>query len=281
MKKSTKLAHLHHKMRAVSLFGSALFIIAVAVQSVATGAIIWYFGVSQSYMSANTVGLFCVLALAALLPPLAAFMIGDRSTKVRSHYEHFYNGVLFAFMTIWLSTFISFYVAPALFSFELPYLAGDFYSVLPAVIALGLVIAIGVGYGHKRHQKLLHEYLPFKLAFIIPLLALVAGGAWDLVHQLADPNPSVYGMMVVVPVIIQVAMLGISYLLSSERKVGDRLVEASVCASIGFFAAMIAGQLPYFGFGIATDIIVPSAIGVLVWLAFLYFYFYRRTDKLN
>jgi len=281
MKKSTKIAHIHHKMRTVSVFGSALFIAAIAVQAVVAGTVLWYLRVFETSAAINAAGAFGLLALAGVLPPLVAFFIGDRSTKVRSRYEHFYNGMLFAFMTIWLSMFITFYVAPLLAGVKVPFLADELSGIWPAMVSLVIAIAIGIEYGHKRHQKLLHEFLPFKLALTIPLIALIAGSAWELIRQLASPNPSVYGMIILLPVILMVGLLVISYFLSVERNAGAKLTEACISASVGLFAIMIASQLRYAGFGIATDILVPSAIGIFVWLAFLYFYFYRRTDKLN
>ena len=281
MKKSTKIAHIHHKMRTVSLFGSALFIAAITIQAVVAGTVLWYLRVFETSVAINAAGAFGLLALAGILPPLIAFFIGDRSTKVRSKYEHFYNGMLFAFMTIWLGMFITFYIAPSLSGIKIPFLTNEFGGIWPAMFALAIAIAIGIEYGQKRHQKLLHEFLPFKLALTIPLIALIAGSAWELIRQLASPNPSVYGLMIIMPVILMVGLLVISYTLSTERTPGDKLTEACVSASIGLFAIMIASQLRYAGFGIATDILVPSAIGILVWLAFLYFYFYRRTDKLS
>lgn len=268
-------------MRTVSLFGAALFISALIIGAFGVGSAIWYLSLLGSSAVVSAAGEFGKLALAGVLPPLAAFIVGDRSTKVRSRYEHFYNGVLFALMTSWLSMFITFFVVPQLPVFKFPFLAAELNAMWPALLALVIAIVIGLEYGHKRHQKLLHEYLPFKLALTIPLIALIAGSAGELIRQLASPNPSVYGMIVMVPLILMVGLLVISYFLSTERNAGDRLTEASICASIGLFATMIASQIPYFGFGISTEVIVPSVIGILVWLAFLYFYFYRRTDSLK
>lgn len=281
MKKSTKLAHIHHKMRTVSLFGVGLFVAAIIVQAAVVGNIVWYFTMLKSSASVNGIGLFAMLALAGLLAPLAAFMIGDRSTKVRSRYEHFYNGVLFAFMVVWLSMFFTYYVAPLMPGFKLPLVSSDFNALWPVIIALVISIVIGVEYGYKRHQKLLHEYLPFQLALVLPLLALILGSAWGLLHQLASPYPSAYGMVIVVPLLLWLVLLGISYYLSTERTMSGKVTESCVSASIGLFAVMIASQIPFYGFGLATDILVPSAIGTLVWLAFVYAYYYRLTDKLS
>lgn len=281
MKKSTKIAHLHHKMRTVSLFGSALFIVAVIVQAVIAGTVIWHLRVFEASAAISAAGAFGVLTLAGILPPLIAFTIGDRSTKVRSRYEHFYNGILFAFMTIWLGMFIALFVAPRVSGFLPPYVTDDLGGIWPAVLALVVAIVIGIEYGYKRHQKLLHEYLPFKLAFVISLLALIAGSIWELARQLASPNPSVYGIVIMVPILLMIGLLVISYFLSTEKGAGNKLTEACVAASVGLFAIMIASQIPYFGFGISTQIIMPSVIGILVWLTFLYFYFYRQTDSLK
>lgn len=268
-------------MRTISIFGAALFIAAVVIQAIVVGTVVWYYRTFDSSTVGNASGVFSMVALSGLLAPLAAFVVGDRSTKVRSRYEHFYNGVLFALMTIWLSMFIAIFVTPLLPSLQVSSLTNGFNGVWPAIVALVVAIVIGIEYGRKRHQKPLHEYLPFKIALIIPLLALIAHSGWELIRQLASPNPSVYGMMIVVPFILMVGLLVISYFLSTERSSGDKLMEACISASIGLFAMMIAAQIPYFGFGISTEILIPSAIGILVWLSFLYLYFYRRTDKLN
>ena len=242
---------------------------------------IWYMRLFQSSAAINAIGAFSVLALSGIVPPLAAFIIGDRSTRPRSRYEHFYNGTLFAFMAIWLNMFIALFIAPRVTGFIKPYITSDLSGIWPAIVALVITIVIGIEYGRKRHQKLLREFLPFQLAFAISLLTLIAGSAWELIRQLASPNPSVYGAMIVLPLILMVILVVISYYLSSERGILNKLTEACIAASVGLFAAMAASQVPYFGFGVSTEIIVPSAIGILVWLAFLYFYFYRRTDKLS
>lgn len=281
MKKSTKLAHIHHKMRTVSIFGSALFIAAIIVQVVIAGSVIWYLRIFGSASIVNAAGAFGMLALSGALPPLAAFLIGDRSTKARSRYEHFYNGVLFAFMTTWLGMFITFFIAPLLPQFSLPFLAEELSGLWPAAASLVIAIVVGIEYGRKRHQKQLIEYLPFKLAFTIPLIALIAGSAGELIRQLINPSPTIYGVIVVVPILLMVGLLSISYALSTETKPGDKLTEACVAASVGMFATMVAAQIPYFGFGVSTEIIVPAVVGIMVWLAFLYFYFYRRADRLK
>ncbi len=281
MKKSTKLAHIHHKMRTVSLFGVGLFIAALVVQSIVVGNIVWYFTMLKSSAGVNGAAVFAMFALAGLLAPLAAFLIGDRSTKIRSRYEHFYNGVLFAFMAVWLSMFLEFYVAPLMPGLKVPYLGDTMQALWPIVAALVVSIVIGIEYGHKRHQKLLHEYVPFQIALTVPLIALIAGSAWGLIRQLASPYPSAYGMVIIVPLLLWLVLLGISYYLSTEKTMPGKITESCVSASIGLFAVMIASQIPYYGFGLATDILVPSAIGTLVWLAFVYVYYYRLTDKLS
>ena len=107
-------------MRTVSLFGTGLFVAAVAVQAVLAGTAIWYMRLFQSSAAINAIGAFSVLALSGIVPPLAAFIIGDRSTRPRSRYEHFYNGTLFAFMAIWLNMFIALFIAPRVTGFIKP-----------------------------------------------------------------------------------------------------------------------------------------------------------------
>ena len=277
MKKMTKLAHLHHKMRTVSLFGVALFIAAVIIQAAVVGTTIWHLGFATANARVNAAFLLGVVALSGLLPPLVAFTIGERSTQTRSRYEHFYNGVLFAMLAIWVVMFISLLVSP-LVAANAP---AQFNTLWPAMVAIVVVLCLGLAYGKKRHQKLLHEYQPFQLALVLSLFVLVAMSMVELMGRLISPYPTAYGLAIVVPVLMQLTMVAVPYHLSKEKTMLGKLTEAAIAASVGLFAAMVGGQIPLNNRIAAMDILVPALIGMLVWVAFVYYYFYRVRDRLG
>lgn len=264
-------------MRTVSLFGAALFVAAVVVQTFAVGSLLWRTSLTESESAASPLLLVSMVLASALLTPLIAFTIGDKATKARSRYEHFYNGVLFALLAIWLGILVGQFIVP-LFVSGLSYVASMAWS---AVIVIAMVLGLGVAYGKKRHQKLLHEYEPYQIALVLTLFALVATSLLQLVTSLLNPYPTEYGFAIVIPALMQVVMIVVPYRLSREKTVLGRLTESAIAASIGFTAVMIVGQIPMYGLGAATNIIVPSAVGVIVWLAYLYQYYYRVRDRLG
>lgn len=265
-------------MKVVSLFGIGLFVLAVIVQATLAGSVFWHLSLLESGRYVNVAGSFLLIVLAAILPPVAAYFIGDKSTKNRSQYEHHYNGVLFALLSVWITLAVTVYIVPAIPMVTIPYVTDEFNKLWPAVVAVIVAIAIGITYGHKRHQVLLHEYLPFQVALITPLAALVASSAIGTVAELANPLPSAYGMLMLVPLFVMGLMLVVPLILSAEKSLMGKLTEAVLAASVGLFAVMIASQIPFFGLGIGTDIIIPALAGLVTWLAYLYYYYYRKTD---
>lgn len=278
MKKSTKVLHLHHKMKVVSLFGVALFVAAVAVQAVLAGTTYWHLRTFDIDGGVNAAGSFLLVMVAALIPPLAAYLVGDKATKVRSEYEHHYNGILFAFLTVWLGLAVTVVAGSTLGEVRIPYLDAELNRLWPAAIALMIAIAIGISYGAHRHQKPLHDYLLFKLVFIGALATFIAAGFISTLVDILSPYPSIYGWALLVPIAIVVLMMVVPLTLSKEKTFTGKLMEAMLAVSAGIFAIMVASQIPFSGLGIATSIVVPALVGIVTWLAFLYYYFYRKTD---
>lgn len=273
MKKSTKVAHLNHKMRTVGLFGTGLFVAFVIINTFMVGSAALTFGVlKMGHLIAGNI----IAALAAFAIPLIAYVIGDSSTNSRSKYDHYYNGVLFAFMSFGLSALISIFMYAFLPGAVELLNNGPVSQFIPSLIALAIALVIGRMYHKQRRQQELDTYKPFQIAYVTPVLLMtLAGmvalfgdsfgatrGAW---HDVAAIQLLLVGVMVLVPMF-----------LSHRTTILGKLTETTIGLSIGSLAVMVFSQISLKGFGNLIDPLIPFMMGALVWLAFVYYYFYRK-----
>lgn len=273
MKKSTKIAHINHKMRTVSVFGTAIFVAFVAVQSFTVGSAILQYGELQigGVVAGNIIG-----ALVAFAIPPVAYFIGDNSTKSRSRYEHYYNGVLFALMSLGLGLLIS------LFLYAFIPGASDFLNTtvlsqfIPSVIALCIALIVGRAYHKKRHQHELDAYRPFQVAFITPMLLMSVAGVVALIGDAFGSARGVWHDVAAIQLLLMVVMLVVPLFLTHRTTLPGRLMDTYIAFGIGTLSILVFSQVSLQGFGDLIDPLIPFMLGSLVWLAFVYYYFYRK-----
>jgi hypothetical protein len=273
MKKSTKIAHLNHRMRTVSMFGTALFVAFVIVNAFMVGSTALVLGeLKMSHIIAGNI----VVALAAFAIPLVAYFIGDSSTNSRSKYEHYYNGVLFAFMSFGLSLLVSLFMYAFIpGAVELLNL-NQFAQFIPSLIALAIALLIGRLYHKQRHQKQLDAHLPFQVAYITPMLLLAVAGAFSLFSDAFGSTRGAWHDVAAIQLLLMMVMIFVPLFLSHRTTLLGKLTDTFIAFGIGNLAVIVFSQISMKGFGDLIDPLIPFIMGTLVWLAFVYYYYYRK-----
>ena len=274
MKKSlAKLsAYEQHKMKWTVRFGYAMFAIVVV-----NTLIMWSSFVYGLTLLHGPVGpLFTQFAwylitsgLGAILPPLVAYLVGERGGKTNTKYEHRYNGVLFAILASWLS------IASSLYPWTY-----DAMAYMPAVSAgIALVTALIIAFVYGRHKKpiSLERYLPYQLALTMTIALIVVSGLVSTLQALdVAKNPSLYAL-IGAEVLICCIVLWAGYRASRESGRWPRLIDSIIALSISVWTINLSMMLLMY-LHVATLInIAPVLLGILCWGVYLYLIHLRIT----
>lgn len=146
-----------YRMELTAWFGLAIFAVGLVAQLIAMNISIAVVSREWGMTPQMYVGLGISL-LTGVLPPLVAYLVGEKLVKPRSKYEHYYNGVLFAFLSVWVSAI----VGALMFSF-VPMPTGliipiEYLQYLPQLTALGVVLLLAYLYGKKYKKVALHDF---------------------------------------------------------------------------------------------------------------------------
>jgi hypothetical protein len=216
----------------------------------------------------NIIVLIIVFAIATILPMLAAYFIGDKSTRSKKETLHHYNGVLFGFAAYWVAMLMSWIGFSTVFGvsdqpYPVPLIATN---VTPVVLTIVIMSILAVVFAKKqRNNTSALEFLPYQL-----VLTISVAGTFLVPYISESPYvtfPSI-GYL-----IIPVAVSAIAYAILKKQKVSRfaRLSDALVAMTIGWVTVWITqsflsfSQLPY-----QVTSIAAYAIGLIALGAYLY-----------
>ena len=268
-------------MRVTVYFGYALFITAIVL--LAMNLFPWFNPNDPNSFNEYSLLFAATLILSALLPPIAGYFIGDRSSKVRSPLVHHYNGVLFAVLGFWLSAVLA-TTASVLgwFDFVNSMELHALTTLLPPLVTVAILVALGVFYAkHTRHQKGLDDYVPYRAVFISSFVSLFLMSGITVVRDAFTGYDAWSSLAaLVLPSILLVAFtaFGAWLLGRANGTVGERIMHSLVATSYVLVAITLIGQISFI---IDSDnqyaATLAFALGLGAWVA--YIVLLRRASK--
>lgn len=273
MPKLSKKQALAYRMELTAWFGLAIFLLGLVAQLfIFISAWATYVRlplVAYEHISSFWSG-WALSLLAVIVPPLVAFYAGDRLAKPRSKYEPLYNGVLFAFLAIWLSAvcgtlFYSFVSVPVSLSAVFEYL-----QCVPQLVALSIVLLLAYAYGKKFKHIELHNFKPFQFLLIGSMSLLFVAGIFTLTTSIIGQAFELVALALI-GTLIGVGMVAIPYIFSSEKHSLNRLTHAFVAGSIGVWSLAAMGSLLMSVPNLESlQMIVTSVTGLAAWVVYIY-----------
>lgn len=267
MNKTKNNPTLRHKI--TTIFGYSLFGI-MALSFLLTTVIPMTFALQ--YPTArhfNIIVMIVVFAVATILPALAAYFIGDKSTRSRKDTLHHYNGVLFGFAAYWVSMFMSWIGFSTVFGvsdhpFPTPLIATN---LAPVVLTIIIMTILAVAFAKKRNKnESVLQFLPYQLILLISVAGtFVAPYISDSLYV------TFAGILILM---IPVVITGIAYVLLRKQKTSGlaRLSDALIAMSIGWIAVWVFDsfigylQLPNPIVGIPAYVVGLVVFGVYLYL---------------
>lgn len=203
-----------------------------------------------------------VSGIAAILPPVVAYLVGQRGGSTDSPYEHRYNGVLFAMLAGWLSLTFGF----------LPFTL-DSMAVVPLVSgALSLLIALIVAffYGRSRRPVSLEAFTPYRVMLVGALIAIIIQGLVSMLGSMGiSQDPSAIAISIAT-IGIFVLIIWFGYRASLEASRWSRVIDSIIAFSIGMWTINLVSLL-LMNLRVTTLVgITPTLVGLVAWGVYLY-----------
>lgn len=269
------------QQRITVYFGYGLFLFTIVAILVSLAPLAWMLA-NPKVLHWSVIATMTTFILAAIVPPLVGYFIGDTSTRQKSKLTHHYNGVLFAILGYWITVIVGagmFFVDINAISFGMPtYIVGSF---LPVVVALVALIILGIFYArHTKHQHSLLKYLPFRIGllvtvgalFVISGISIASGTSYG-----AELQGSIAVLFLPVVMIAILVAFGAWGMGKANGTVGERLVKSIITLSYAFIAMTFITQLLWFNPALASWGIV---VGIALWVALIIlFRRYPITEK--
>lgn len=225
------------------------------------------------------ISLFASMALAAVIPPLVAYFVGDHAAKARLKpvVDHF-NGVLLAFCAFWLWLVLT--AASATWQIKLPTnfpVSENIMRFWPSIAAAVVTVVLALGYRSTRSKRTLIHYRPFGAIFLLALILWPSVGSiisvYDLARTTTNVNDYILALQpVVITTLAIVTMFVASYFISKyrEKTTYIRFVMAAIIATIGALGISVAGQLlAYLQLDAPLIVLFASFAGLAIWTAYL------------
>lgn len=221
----------------------------------------------------NIIVLVIAFAIAAILPALTAYFIGDKSTRSKKDTLHHYNGVLFGFAAYWVAMLLSWIGSSTVFrlsdqAFPANLIAAN---VAPGILAIIVMIILSVAFEKKQSKNAsVLQFLPYQLTLIISIVGVFAAP-----YISGSPFVTAAGIGILA---IPVVVTGIAYFVLRKQKISSlaRLADALIAMSIGWITIWVADQLLAFLRLSYPWVSVPA---IVAGLALFSVYLYLRTSK--
>lgn len=269
----SKKQALAYRMELTAWFGIAVFALGLIAQIYAF-VIMWSDFSRQPLITKGQLPTYFIgwvlPLMAAIIPPAVAFFAGERLAKPRTKYEHMYNGVLFAFLAIWLSATLSalvFTFMPVPLALAVPF---EYLEFLPQLGALAIVTVLAFAYGKKYKHIVLHDFKPYQYLLIGCMGVIFAMGAMSFAIG-AEGQAIELIAMATLGMLVSFGMIVIPYIFSNETRPLTRLTHACLAGSIGIWSligmATMLGSAPKLE---SLQVIIPSVTGLAAWFVYIY-----------
>lgn len=268
MKKTKTAPTLRHKI--TTRFGYGLFSLMVLSFLLTTLVPMLFALQYPTARHFNIVVLITVFAVATILPALAAYFIGDKSTRSKKGTLHHYNGVLFGLAAYWVAMLTSWIGFSTVFGVsDQPYPAPLIATnVAPVLLTIAIMITLAVVFAKKqgKNTSALH-FLPYQLTLVI-----AAVGAFAAPYISNSPYVTFAGIG---NLLIPVGATALAYLVLGKQKLTGlaRLSDALIAMTVGWITVWVAQSflslLPYQSTHQFIELL-SYGIGLITLLAYLY-----------
>lgn len=170
MTKHKKISASHDNITII--FGYSLF--ALTVISFLLSTVI-PFSHALTYPTArhfNIIVMVIAFAIAAIIPALISYLIGDRATHNKNKSLHHYNGVLFGIAAYWVAQVLSWVgFNSVLGASELNFLIPlAINNVLPVILAVIIMAIVAVTYTKKKNTASVLHHRPYQIVLIASIV---------------------------------------------------------------------------------------------------------------
>jgi len=213
----------------------------------------------------NIVVVLFTFTAAAVLPALASYFLGDRSTHSKNKALHHYNGILFGIAAYWVMLLLNF-VSFGAFSSELLFP----YSILVAngvPVGLTIVTMIFLAISYAKKQKRGVSVLQHRPYQIVLVGAFIASLVVNLLPQYFDA--STYLIIALLYIAIPLSMVVVSYIVLSRLRLNrwECLTASVIAVSMAYISVTSIGQLMSY---ITYIMITPILISFIIWVLYLW-----------
>lgn len=212
---------------------------------------------------------FVVLtAMTAILPPLVSYFAGTASTRPSIRFEHHYNGVLMALLSVWVLIVVN--AVLNLYPNQLYAAFSSFGNILAPVISLLVILMLTCMYYRVPRQKPLNRFLPYQLALTISIAAFVFLNSVT-VMTLANLQIDSVLPIGLATFLAFVTVIWAGYRVSLETSGFARLVDSLIAFSVAaWVATLLSHTLAYVGSTTLSGAF-PLTAGLMAWALYLYF----------
>ena len=221
----------------------------------------------------NIIAMTLAFAVAAILPALSAYFIGDRSTRSKKSTLHHYNGVLFGFAAYWVAMLMSWIGSSTVFRLSNQAFPANLITanVTPVILTIIVMIILSIAFAKKQNKNTsVLQFLPYQLTLIISIV-----GVFIAPYTSGSPYVTPAGIgILIIPI---VATLVAYFVLRKQNISGlARLSDALIAMSIGWITIWVTDPLLAF---LRLSYPAASIPAVVVGLAVFGGSLYLRTRK--
>jgi len=217
----------------------------------------------------NVIVMILVFGIAAILPALVSYIIGDKATPTKNKVLHHYNGVLFAIGAFWAAmsfSWIQFTSFQGLSDQPYP-VPMIITNITPVILTILLMAIIAVNYA--RQQKNTSSVLQYRPFQIIVIALVLISHAYPNLSGFAAVNAAAILGSVSAPIIA--TTLAYVILARYGQTPLARLSDAIVAMSIGWVATLLTSSFTAFlRLDYQSEVTLGYVVGIVVFGAYLY-----------
>lgn len=228
----------------------------------------------------RVVAMWSAMAIAAIVPPLVAYVAGNFLTKSKlKPVIHYFNGVLLALLAFWIWLFLTSFVAGWVHSPEGLKWPLQLIQFWPSLAAAVVAIAIALNYRYSKSNESLLTYGPYGVALVGTFLGVIISSPIvsiiDVSHSAKTFNEYIVAMQpTLVSTLSIIALFIIAFIMAKahEKSLYARLVLSAIATSIYIIASGVAMQaLSVLPLDLPLAVMFASLIGLAVWGIYLFF----------
>jgi len=267
-----KHKHIDRIKQVTTVFGYILFALSVVSLTLYTvipfGSILFVPGAQDFSVALILIS----LVAGAVLPPLVAYILGDKATKKRGKLDHHFNGVLFAIAAYWLSNVLALINSDGITQIReiFPEPFATIINAWPVYLVILVMSITAIIFVRNKKKITLLEFRPYQYILLGSIIAQFGYGiVYSFFH---DPNRFMpVALYCGIPLIIfSLLFIAVSRIDIAKQL---RLMVTAIAFSIGFISMVIGSQ---FLFNTANFSDFLWSLGIGIFAITIYMLLIRR-----